>query len=123
MDDAGLVREIQRIEQFAHDAHRLGNLELLLGIEEATQLAALDVFHHQVGHVALLGEVVHADDVGMVQAPGGLRLARELRGIHLRRLGVDGRVLQDGLDRHAPVERRVQAFVDHAHRATAQHLL
>jgi hypothetical protein len=75
MDDAGVVREIERVEQLAHDAHRFLDVEALVGVEEVLQLLAADELHHQVGDVAFLGEVVDLHDVRMVEPRDRLRLA------------------------------------------------
>jgi hypothetical protein len=97
--DAALVREVQRIEQLAHDAHRLFQLEALVRIEEILELLALDELHDDVGDLAFLAEVVHLDDVGMVQPRDGLGLAHETHRIFLGGIVVVEMALEDRLDR------------------------
>ncbi len=121
VDDARLVRELQRVEQLAHDAHRLLKLEALVGVEEVLELLALDELHDDVGDVALLAEVVHLDDVRMVQPRDRLRLAHEPHRILFGRRLVVEVALEDGLDRDFAIEPRVQALVDDAHRTLAEH--
>ncbi len=70
-----------------------------------------------------LAGIEHGHDVGVVEAPGGFRLAEEALldldqfvGLELLRQG-------HGLDRHDAVDLRVAAEIDHAHGALAQFLL
>jgi hypothetical protein len=122
MDDAGVVREVERVEQLAHDAHRFLDVEALVGIEEVLQLLAADELHHQVGDVAFLGEVVNLHDVRVVEPRDGLRLAREPHRIILGGVRVEV-ALEDGLDRDAAVQLRIDALVDDAHRALTERAL
>ena len=59
--------------------------EALVGLEVVLELAALDELHRDVPDAGVLAEVVDRDDVGMVEAPGGLRLAAEARDDGRRR--------------------------------------
>ena len=119
MDDAGLVGELQRIAQLGHDAHGLLEVEALVGVEEVLEFLALDELHHEVGDFALLAEVVHLHDIGVVQARDGLGLADEPHGEVLGRVLVEV-ALEDGLDRDPPVKARVHPLVNHPHRALSQ---
>jgi hypothetical protein len=47
------------------------------GVEEALEFLAVDEFHHQVGDLGLVAEVVHGDDVGVGRAADEGRLAVE----------------------------------------------
>ena len=49
----------------------------LLLVEQRLQRRAVDELHHDVGEVVGLAVVEHADDVGMGQPSGRLRLAAE----------------------------------------------
>ena len=121
MDDAAFMREIERIQQLAHDAHRLLQLEALVGVEEILEFLALDELHDDVGDFAFLAEVVHLDDMGMVQPRDGLGLAHEPHGVFLGRIVVIHVPLQDGFDGHLAVQLGVHALIDDAHRALAEH--
>jgi hypothetical protein len=84
------------------------------------EVVALDVFHHQVGGIAMALRVVHADDVGMLQTRSRTGLGAEARLVIGRRLC--RQVLDlDGLDGHAAIEIRIPRLVDHAHGTLAQH--
>ena len=122
MDDAGVVRELERVEQLAHDAHRFPDVEALVRVEEVLQLLAADELHHQVGDVAFLGEVVHLHDVRMVQPRDGLRLAREPHRVVLRGVRIE-MALEDRLDRDPAIELRIETLVDDAHGALAERAL
>ena len=122
MHDARLVREVERIAELDHDVHRFLQLEALLRVEEIFQLLALDQLHDDVRDIALLGEIEHLDDVGVVQARHCLRLAREARRILLGGVGVE-RAFEYRLDRDPAVQPGVVAFVDDAHCAFAEDAL
>ena len=122
VDDAGVVRELERVAQLAHDAHRFLQVEALVRVEEVLEFLALDELHDEVGDVAFLAEVVHLDDVRMVEPRDRLGLAHEAHRIVLGRILVEV-ALEDGLDRDAAAEPRVDALVDDAHRALAERAL
>ena len=121
MNDSRLVREFERIEQLAHDAHRLAGLELLARLEEIAQLAPFDELHHDVGDITLLAEVVDLDDIRVIEPAYRPRLARKPRRVGPFGLHIDDHALEDGLHRHTAIERRVETLVDHSHRALAEH--
>ena len=122
VDDAGVVREVERVAQLARDAHRLLQVEALVCLEEALQLLALDELHDDVSDIAFLAEVVHLHDVRMVESRDGLRLAHEPLGVILGRAFVE-QALQDGLDGDATPQAGVDALVDHAHGARTERAL
>ena len=93
-------------------------LQAALALDQALEVDALDILHDEVWSAVDFAEIVHGDDVRMLD-PGGRRrldaealeiavVARELRG--------------DELDRPREVERQVGGAVDHAH-AAARDLL
>ena len=122
VDDPGLVREIERIEQLDHEAERLLELEALVGVEVVLQFLALDVLHHDVRQVAFGAEVVHLDDVAVVEPRDGAHFALEAHGNHARRFRVE-LAREDGLDRDPAVEVGVEAVVHQAHRPLAEDAL
>jgi hypothetical protein len=119
VDDAGVVREVERIEQLAHDAHHFLDIEALVRVEEVLQLLAADELHHQVGDLTLLGKVVHLHDVRMVEPRHRLRLAREAHRVVFGGVGVEV-ALEDRLDRDPAVELRIEPLVHDAHRTLAE---
>ncbi len=120
--DTGVVREVERIAQLAHDVRRDVQLEAFLAVEEALQFLAADELHDQVGEVAFLAEVVDLHDIGVAQPRGGLRLADESRRVVPRSLVVDG-IPADRLDCHPALQLRVESLIDDAHRTLAEHAL
>ncbi len=82
----------------------------------------MDELHHDVREVALGAEVVHLHDVGMVEPRYGTHFAPEAQGIVPRGVFVE-RAGEDGLDRDPAVKRGVEAVVDQAHGAFAEHAL
>ena len=92
----------------------------MLGIEVVLELLALDVLHHDVREIAFGAEVVHLHDVGMVEPRHGAHFALEAQGNLACRSLVE-RAREDGLDRHPAVERRIEAVVNQAHGAFAEH--
>ena len=60
-------------------------VEALLGVEGVLELAALDVLHHDVRELAFGAEVVHLDDVAVVEPRHRAHLALEAHGIVLAR--------------------------------------
>ena len=122
VDDAGVVREVERVAQLGHDAHGFLQVEALVRVEEGLEFLALDELHDEVGDFAFLAEVVHLDDVRVVQPRDRLGLAHEPHRVILGRVLVEV-ALQDRLDRHAPAQARIDALVDDAHGALTERAL
>ena len=122
LDDARLVREVERIEQLGHEAEYRREVERVLGVEVVLELLALDVLHHDVREIAFGAEVVHLHDMGMIEPRYGAHFALEAHRI-LARGGPVERARKDGLDRDPAVQGGVQAVVDQAHRAFPEHAL
>ena len=91
-----------------------------LAVDEQPELDALDVLHHEEERAVVGGaEVGDVDDVGVLDARGGARLAPEtLDQIGRARV----RRVQD-LDRHALADLDVLGLVDAAHAAFAAQAL
>ena len=119
VDDARLVREIEGIEQFDHEAERRVEVEALVGVEVILEFLALDVLHHDVREVAFGAEVVHLDDIAVVEPRHGAHFALEAHRNHARgfRIELAG---EDGLDRDPAVQVRVEAVIHQAHRPLAE---
>ena len=100
MNHPCLMREVERVERLAHNAHHLVWSELLPRLEDATQLSPLDEFHHQVGGLAFYVEVVRLDDIRVVEPRERLRPLDKPSGLGAFRLLIQRNTLEDGLDRH-----------------------
>ena len=122
VDDPRLVREIERIEQLDHEAEHLLQVEALLGFEVVLQFLALDVLHDDVREIALGAEVVHLDDVAVVE-PRHARTSRSKRTEIMRAASAIELAGEDGLDRHPAVQVGVEAVVHQAHRPLAEDAL
>jgi hypothetical protein len=96
-----------------HHVQRAGAVEACL------ERLAGDILHDQVGQAVVLVDAVDGDDMVVADRSRGLRLAREAPpgcGAASHRCGHD-------LDRHQPVQGRVERLEDDAHAALADHLL
>ena len=89
VDHAARVRDVERQQQLRHDGHDVRQVEARLAVEVRAQARAFDVFHRDEGDVFVLAVLVDADDVGMVQPPGGARLVLEAADELGREIGVD----------------------------------
>ncbi len=109
------------IDRFAHRDHEIDGLapRQRPSRHPVGQRATLDVLHDEVG-VAVGGGagVVDGDDVGMA---GHRTVELALLLEELTGRAVDGR--RQDLDRHMPVELRVEGLVDDAEAAAAEHRL
>ena len=99
----------------AISATRAGG-ERAVGLDDLGQAAALHVLHDDVVGAAFATPVVHADDVGVVQVGGGLRLATE----PLDERGVGGELREQHLDRHRAVEQLIAGEEHFGHPATGE---
>ena len=122
VDDPGFVRELERIEQLAHDAHAFLPVELPARAQGGLQLIAADELHDEVGDIAFLAEVVDLDDVRVIEPGHCVRLAHEPHREILGGLLVE-LADQNGFDRHFAVEFRIERLVDDAHRPLAEDTL
>ena len=122
MDHPARVRDVERQQELRHDRHDVRQVEAGLPVQVSAQARAFDEFHRDVGDVLVLAVLVDADDVGMVDPPGGARLvleaADELRG----EIGID-EVHPHRLDRDRALDVRIERLVDDAHRALAEDAL
>src|SRR4051812_2925135 len=80
MDDAMLVRILQRVGHFAGDADRVGNRKLALALEPPAQWFAFDERHREPQASVDLTRIENADDVRMLKSRGKLDLALESLG-------------------------------------------
>ena len=112
------VRRSERVGDFGGAAHGFGDRQLLAAFEQRAQGLAGQKLHRDVGDPVDLAVIVHDDDIGMIQAPGRLRLALETPlkiELVLRHL-----IEVDGLQRDGAIEQRIDRLVDRAHRALSE---
>ena len=75
MDDAALMREADTGEDLPDDLHRLGRRQPAL--DQVLERCAIDVLHRDPVAALVLAAVVDRDDVRVLEAGRGLRLAAE----------------------------------------------
>ncbi len=116
VDNAALMREVkrpaglQRIDKLQRD-RKVGAPR-----NQVFQAFAIHQFHGDEGNTALIAHVVHRNDVGMLQAAGGLRLAVKA----LEQIRIVGNAGRDGFQRDQAVDDRVARAVHHSHGAVSQ---
>ena len=104
------------IEPFRHDCRR----HRVVPIERRTQREAVEPLHDEIRAFTLeRSDVVHGDDVRMIQLRGGARFAPEAAQ---RRLMAE-RAAEQHLDRHRSIEPQVARLVDRAHPAFPNQLI
>jgi hypothetical protein len=114
MDDAALVRVLERVGEREADTQHVAVGELAVG-GEAIERAARDQLRDEEARAGVLPGVEDGDDPGVVQASGGQRLARRPLGDE-----VTARGAEDDLHRDGPVEPLVVAGVHGPEAAGAQ---
>ena len=117
VDDALVVRVLQRVAHLAHDAERLLRLDLARA-HHLPQVRAVDVLHHEVVQAACDARVVDVDDRRVVEARQRAPLAREA----LREGRVARRIGWQHLDRHRALQPLLHGLVDRAHPAAPDEL-
>ena len=80
MDDAVLVRVLERVRDFTRDADRLGDRKLALSLEPVAQRLSVDERHREPQASVDLTRVENADDVWMLQPRRQLDLTLESLG-------------------------------------------
>jgi hypothetical protein len=115
VDDAALVGVVDRPRQHPNQPGRVAGGEGPTR-QRLLQGAALDQLQGQVGHAALLADLVDLHDVGVLQAGDGLPLEPEANAVHQPRRGPG----QDDLEGDEPVEGALPCLVDDAHAAPPQ---
>jgi hypothetical protein len=71
VDQALRVRGVEGRADLRHDRERPPGFESAVLVQDATQVAPLDVSHRDVEEAIELSRVVDGDDVGVVEAGGG----------------------------------------------------
>src|ERR1700693_5970293 len=111
------ARAVRRAQSTRHPHQQFDYMPpaRLLTLSPILQRAAIDVFRNQILASLELPDVVHRQNVRMVERGDHLRLALEKPA----RIGV-GYVVGENLDRHGPAELSVERPVDGAHAAPAE---
>ena len=117
VDDALLVRELQRVANLRHDGERLLGLHLP-GADHLAQVYAVHEFHREIIQPAALAEVVDGDDVRVAELRERARLASEALD-EIRRQRVGGR--QD-FQRDDAIQIELPRLVHDAHAAAPEQL-
>ena len=112
----------QTIQQLADDLADFRQLEFGLILQMVVERAAMYQLHHDVGEIFILTVIIDGCDAGVRQPADGLRFMAEARNRILQFRGVHGR-LGDGLDRHLPVNGRVECLVDDTHATASEDAL
>ena len=131
-DRSGVVEhEVAGLDIAVDDSLGMGGLEPAGGLDDAVdrlrhghrpavaddaiEVAAFDVFHHQEMHAAIFVGIDGGHDVGMFQPAGGLDFAAESHD----RLSVAGEGRRKDLESADAAQPAVAALEDHAHAALA----
>ena len=86
-------------------------------LEYALEVLAVDPLHRQVQVVVLVADVVHGDDVGMIDRRGEPRLAQKPLAV----FGHPRDLVADHLERDDPLQRTLTTLVDDTHAARPGH--
>ncbi len=116
MHDAAHVRRRDAVENRLEPLGRDGGRHRLLPVHRGPQRLSLHALHHDVGTFAFQrADVMHGDDVRMIETRGRARLAPEAS----QRTGLAKRAAQHDLHRDLAVEFQIARFVHRAHAALA----
>src|SRR5450432_708709 len=113
MDDTAVMRGSQAQRRLVDNLGRLFGLELALAFEQRTQRFAVDELHDEEGLAGVVANEVYLYNMRIIERGHAARFAQEA---FLYALVVGQRIGQH-LDRDVAVQRRLVAFVDHAHAA------
>src|SRR3984893_3804970 len=100
MHDAAVMRELQRLADRRHNGQRLTWREAARHYR-LSQIDAVDVLHHQKIERAGPSEVMHRDDMRMVEFRKSLSFPREPFG----EAGIRRMPWRQNLERHEPSKR------------------
>jgi hypothetical protein len=117
VNDALFMGELERLADGRDDREGSFGCQTPLA-QQLTEGGSVDVFHEQEEHAVGFAEIVHRNDIGMVQPGQGLGLALEPLGeTRIRTF-----FRQEDLERHDPVQCGLPGLVDYAHAALTKHL-
>lgn len=111
MNDARVVRELERLANLRHDAQRFTRRNAAVA-EQLPEVDAVNKFHEEIKQAVALAELVERDDVRMIEFRKRTGFARETfgkgRAASLRRQDFQG---------HDAVQLFLASFIDRAHTA------
>ncbi len=115
MDDALLVRGLERLDDLPRNRQRLVERQRTLR-DTVGQRRPLDELHHERARAATLFEAVDLRDVRVIERGQELRFALETR----EPIRVARERFEQDLDRDLPVEPRITGSIHLAHAARAE---
>ena len=113
MDDAAEVRVIEGAGDLHGDDRGDVDRKTRRDVEQVVEVDALHVLHHDEHRAALLHEVVHVQDVLVLQRRHEVRFTFKA----LREAGVDGDAWLQRLDRDGAAQGLLDGLVDDGHAA------
>ena len=114
MDDAFVMRELQRLANLRHDLQCFARLEFA-GPLQLPQIQPIHKLHDEEGQPVHLAEFVQRHDIGMAQLCQCPRFAIEPLG----KTRTAGHLRRQNFQRHQPIQRRLPRFIDRPHPAFA----
>ncbi len=114
MDDAALVRGVQRVGNLPRDVQHLVERQRALR-DPSRQIVAVDELHHERAHAAAFFQSVNLGDMRMVQGRERLGLASETR----QTIGIAREGFGKDLQRDVAIELRIARTKHLAHAAGA----
>ncbi|MEA3210369.1 MAG: hypothetical protein QOE70_3426 [Chthoniobacter sp.] len=115
MDDAAVMRELQRLTKRWHDRQCLHRRELPRA-QELAEIHAINELHEQIEKAICLPKVVHGHDVRVIELRQRLRLPRKA----LRKLRVLLPLRREQFQRDQPAERFLARLVNDTHPAATE---
>ena len=117
MNHAFIMRELQRVTDLGHDRERPRRRKRFR-FDHPFQIGPVDEFHHEVAQPLGLAEIVHGNDVRMIERSKSLRLPKKARGEPV----VFPKRRRKNLYRDHAIELFMPRLVDFAHSATPEEL-
>src|SRR5579875_3551573 len=119
MDESVQMRVVERGGNLSDDERGALDTKRALAIDQLFEVSPRDIFHHDVAGLAILSDIVDADDIRMGQSRGRLRLSLEPG----QKVGISAELVAQNLDRYRPVEQQVVPSVDDRHATFADRLI
>src|SRR5215469_8536530 len=77
VDHSVAVSVIQAVANQYHEAELLRKQQVASAADDRFQGFPFDIFHHQIGGATIVAEIVHRDNIRVLQSAGGLGLTVE----------------------------------------------
>src|SRR5439155_5716346 len=120
MDDAPIVRVVERGGGLPKEAEDARGLERLIQGENLLDGGAWDELHGDVGRVVLFSHVVDRDNAGMRQDARRPRFAKQALALFPALFGVADFAQANSLDGDFPPDGRIERAVHDSHRAATE---